>query len=452
MRFGPSCLRPRPPALRRTVSGPWWPLALLALVPVLLRADDWPQWRGPTRDGVWRESGLLETFPAAELTPLWSVPVGPGFSGPTVAGDRVFVMDRVTASAEQERILCFDRRTGRRLWLHAYPCAYRDVAYDLGPRASVTVAGDLAFSLGTMGQAACLSVTDGRVLWTRNLPAEYRVPVSFWGMTSAPLVFGDLVIFQLGGAEACLVALDTRTGRERWRALDGPASYSPPRLVRFGATDAVLVWTGRWLAAVDAMTGRVLWQEPCPQSRMVHSAADPVWVESPAGAHVLLASFYDGVRYFAVDAATCTLRWHRTGPNERKSDAFNPIASTPLVRDGHVYGVHSHGEIRALALATGNRLWEDTRVMPPARWGTAHFVQNGDRTWITTETGEVVIARLAPTGLEVLSRAKILAPDSPIVGRESPVAWAHPAYAHRSIFARSDSRLVCISLAAPARP
>ena len=98
-----------------------------------LPADDWPQWRGPTRDGVWRETGIIEAFSTAELTPAWSAPVGPGFSGPTVAGDKVFLTDRVTSPSQQERVLCFDRRTGRSLWTHAYPCVYRDVDYAAQP-------------------------------------------------------------------------------------------------------------------------------------------------------------------------------------------------------------------------------------------------------------------------------------------------------------------------------
>jgi outer membrane protein assembly factor BamB len=269
------------------------------LAPPPARADDWPQWRGPQRDGVWRETGIIASFATAELTPVWTAPIGPGYTGPTVAGDRVYVMDRVTAPEPQERVLCFDRRTGRPLWAHAYPCEYRDIDYALGPRASVTVADGRAFALGAMGHAHCLDAADGTVRWTRDLAAEFGANINVWGVSAAPLVVGDLAIFQAGGQpDACLVALDVRTGAERWRALDGRASYSAPLLVRLGGRDMVLAWTAHWLAAVDPATGQVYWKVPYKPRNMILNVADPVLDE--AGQRVFLSAFYDGAHLFAL--------------------------------------------------------------------------------------------------------------------------------------------------------
>lgn len=425
-------------------------LALVCGLAPQARADDWPQWRGPTRDGRWRESGIVDSFSSAVLRPTWVAPVGPGFSGPTVAGDQVFLMDRVTTPTQQERVLSFDRHTGKARWTHAYACEYRDVDYALGPRAAVTIADGRAFSCGTMAHVRCLDATDGRLIWARNLAADFKKAVNFWGMNSPPLVIGDRVVFQIGGEPgACLVALDVRTGREVWRALDGGASYSPPRLIQFGNHEAVLAWTAQWLAVVDAKTGVELWKQPYTFSRMVHHVADPVLDET--GRRVLLTAFYDGSHVFAIDAAAeaAALLWHRAGINERKTVALHSMVTTPFIRAGHVYGVDSYGETRCLNLATGDRVWEDTTLLTGARWATAHFVQNGDRTWVTTEHGDIVIARFTPRGAEVISRARFITPDTHINGREEPLTWSHPAYAHRSLFARTDSQLVCISLAAP---
>ena len=414
------------------------------------RADDWPQWRGPQRDGVWRETGIVEKFSTAELTPAWSAPIGPGYTGPTVAGDRVFVMDRVTRPEQQERVLCFDRATGRAVWAHAYACIYRQVDYALGPRASVTVADGRAFALGTMGHAHALDSATGRVLWARDLATELNAEINTWGVTSAPLVVGDLVILQIGGRPgACLVALDVRTGAERWRALDGRASYSPPRLVRLDGRDVVLAWTATWLALLEPATGRVLGQPPYKPKNLVLNVGDPVF-DGP-GRRVLLSAFYDGSFLFELPAggATPRLVWQRTGMSERKTDALHSIIMTPFIRGGHAYGIDSYGEMRCLDLATGDRVWEDTSLLANGRWATAYFVQHGDRTWITTEKGEIVIARLTPRGFERISSARFLAPETTLRGREHPIAWSHPAYAHRSLFARNDSQLVCIPLAAP---
>jgi len=423
-------------------------MVLMCVAGPCLRGADWPQWRGPDRDGVWRETGIVETFARPELKPRWIAAVGPGYSGPTVAGDRVFLTDRVTAPEQQERVLCFDRVSGRPLWTHAYRCVYQDVDYALGPRAAVTVADGRAFSLGTMGHAHCLDVQDGKVIWSRNLAAELQASINVWGISSAPLVAGDLVIFLVGGQpDACLVALEVKTGRERWRALDGKASYSSPRLIRQNGRDVLLAWTAHWLAALDPQSGKVAWQMPYKPTKMILNVSDPVLDE--AGEHVFLSAFYDGAALYRLNGdAQPTLRWKRAGVSERKTDALHSIIMTPFIRDGHVYGIDSYGEMRCLNLANGDRVWEDTSLLANGRWATAHFVQHGDRTWITTEKGEVVIARLTPQGFERISSAHFIAPETPLRSRNHPIAWSHPAYAHRSLFARNDSQLVCIFLGA----
>ncbi len=413
------------------------------------RADDWPQWRGPGRDGVWRETGIIGAFASAELKPAWTASIGPGYSGPTVAGDRVFLTDRITAPEPQERVRCFDRLTGRALWTHAYACVYRDIDYALGPRAAVTVADGRAFSLGAMGQAHGIDVTDGRVLWARDLAADFHAIINVWAVASAPLVAGDLVIFQIGGQpDACLVALEVQTGRERWRALDGRASYSAPRLVRLGEREQVLVWTGDWLASLEPTTGKVIWKVAYKPKKMVINVPDLVLDE--AGRTIFLSSFYDGSYLFdlGADGAPPQLRWSRSGVSERKTDALHSIIMTPFIRGGYAYGLDSYGEMRCLNLVKGDRVWEDTTLLPKGRWATAHFVQNGDRTWITTERGEIVIARLTPQGFERISSARFITPETTLRGREYPIAWSHPGYSHQSLFARNDSELVCIPLAA----
>ena len=133
--------------------------------------------------------------------------------------------------------------------------------------------------------------------------------------------------------------------------------------------------------------------------------------------------------------------------NERKTDALHSIIMTPFIRGDYVYGIDSYGEMRCLNLTNGDRVWEDTTLLANGRWATAYFVQHGDRTWITTEKGEIVIAKLTPGGLERISSAHFITPETTLRNRTHPIAWSHPAYAHRSLFARNDSQLVCVSLA-----
>jgi outer membrane protein assembly factor BamB len=423
-------------------------LLCLAILPDA-RADDWPQWRGPAGDGTWRETGVVATFAEPVLTPLWSVPIAAGYSGPTVAGERVLITDRVTEPEAQERVWCFDRASGKAAWSHAYDCEYRGLDYALGPRAAVTVAEGRAFAFGAMGHATCLDVADGRVLWARDLATDYRADIPVWGLTAAPLVAGDLVIFQIGGRpDACLLALDVRTGQERWRALDGRASYSTPRLIEDGGREAVLAWTGNWLACLDPATGKVLWKESFKPNKMVINVPDPVLDET--GRRMFLTSFYDGSFAYGLKPgfAPPELLWQRKGASERNTDALHSMIMTPVIRGGHVYGIDSYGEMRCLDLGTGDRVWTDTSLLANGRWATAYFVQNGDRTWITTEKGEIVIAKLTPQGFERISSAQFIEPGTSLRGRNHPIAWSHPAYAHKCLFARNDRELVCVSLAA----
>lgn len=134
-------------------------------------AADWPQWRGPTRDGVWSETGVVERFETREMPVKWRVAIGDGYNGPTVAGGRVFVMDRVTQPGQQERVHCFDAQTGDKLWSYAYECAYERVEYKVGPRASVTISDGRAYSLGTMGNLHCFDAKSGKVILEPRLQA-----------------------------------------------------------------------------------------------------------------------------------------------------------------------------------------------------------------------------------------------------------------------------------------
>jgi len=420
----------------------WW----AAGRPTPLTGDEWPQWRGPTRDGVWRETGVFDRFPAAQLPLRWKAPVSAGYTGPTVAGGRVFVMDRQTKPDEVERVLCFDWRTGKNLWSHRYDSVY-EVGYPAGPRASVTVDGDRAYSLGTMGHAHCYRVADGKVLWSKDLKREYHIRMPIWGIAAAPLVEGDLLVLQIGGTNgACLVAFDKHTGQERWRALNDNASYSAPIVIEQAGRRVLVCWTGENVAGLDPASGKAFWTHPFRQRRMVINVPTPVL----NGDRMFCTSFYDGslMLRLAKDALRVEEAWRRRGESEMRTDALHAMISTPLVEGDYVYGVDSYGELRCLDANHGNRIWEDLTAVPKARWATIHMVRNGSRIWMFNERGELIIAELSPKGFREISRTKLLEPTTAQLGQRGGVCWAHPAYAYKHIFARNDRELVCASLAA----
>ncbi len=146
-----------------------------------LSADEWPQWRGPNRDGVWNEKGVLDKFSEPQVKLRWRASISSGYSGPTVAEGRVYVTDRVAKPQQTERVLCFDWKTGDQLWNHAYECPYIGVGYNAGPRASVTIDDGLAYALGTMGHLLCLDAARGHVIWKKTPGVDYQIRLPIWG-------------------------------------------------------------------------------------------------------------------------------------------------------------------------------------------------------------------------------------------------------------------------------
>ncbi len=415
-------------------------------------AEDWPQWRGPNRDGTWTEDGLVSEFAGDKLKIKWRAPISSGYNGPTVADGRVFVMDRIVDEPEQhEQVYCLDEETGEQLWKFTYPCAYERVGYTAGPRASVSIDGQRAFALGTMGHFHCFDVTDGDVLWQHDLNATYDIQMPIWGVSASPLVYQDLVIVQVGGKDACLVAFDKQTGEEKWTALDHRASYSSPIIHQQGGEDVLICWTGDGIVGLNPLTGDAHWQERFRPRQMVINVATPI-IENN---QMFLTSFYDGSFLLKLDGDKPAAKdiWRRAGRNERNTDALHSIISTPVFKGGHVYGVDSFGEMRCLNAETGDRVWSTNKPFQkpdderPGRWATIHFVQNGDTTWMLTERGALVIAELTPEGYHEIDRAHLLDPTTEQLRQRNGVVWAHPAFANRCVFARNDKEIVCASLA-----
>jgi outer membrane protein assembly factor BamB len=425
-------------------------LAIIALASLLasaskLWADDWPQWRGPNRDGVWSEPGIIQKFPGPRIELRWRAPISSGYSGPTVAEGRVFVTDRLAEPSEVERVHCFDFETGRTLWAHSYACPYVKVGYPAGPRASVSIDDGRAYALGTLGHLHCYDAESGNVLWKKTPGVDYDVRVPIWGIAAAPLVDGELVIVQLGAAGgACVVALDKRTGAEKWRALDDKASYSAPIIIEQAGRRVLVCWTGENVAGLDPSSGKVYWKYPFPPKRMVINVPTPVVHKN----RLFVTAFYDGAAMLRLleDEPRVEEIWRRRGQSERNTDALHAMISTPYMEGDYVYGIDSYGELRCLDARTGDRIWEDLTAVPKARWSTIHMVRRGERMWMFNERGELVIGKLSPDGFKEISRAKLIEPTTAQLRQRDGVCWSHPAYAYGHVFARNDRELVCADL------
>jgi outer membrane protein assembly factor BamB len=426
-----------------------FPISLLARESKPSPGHDWPQWRGAKRDGIWRETGIRESFAGDSIPLRWRAPIGAGYTAPTVAVGRVYVMDYLKDAA-RERVLCFDWESGRKLWEVAYPCTYSDFTYEAGPRAAVTVHEGKAYALGAAGHLHCVDATTGKVHWQRDLRRDYEIRMPKWGIAAHPLIEGDLLITQIGGTgEACVVALDRHTGAERWKAFPDEASYAPAIALEQAGRRLVVMALGYRLVAFNPADGSLAWSHDQPKSSWPISIPAPV----VQGDLMFFCTAHAGSYLFRLppDRVGYEMVWER-GRRPRTEDTLSPVIPDPLVMNGLVIGVQTDGELRCLDLMTGKRQWETLEPMPKAWHATMHLVragEAGDRAWIFTEHGHLIHARLTKERYEEISRAKLLEPTLEQGPRGRAVTWSHPAFAYRHIFARSDRELVCADLSAP---
>jgi outer membrane protein assembly factor BamB len=420
-------------------------------------ADDWPQWMGPQRDSVWRETGILAKFAASGAKIKWSMPIAGGYAGPAVAEGRVYLHDYVRTDGNpspnpgarnklkgSERILCFDAASGKQLWKHEYDCPY-DVSYPAGPRVTPTVHGGKVYALGTEGHLWCLNATSGSVIWSKNLKKEYSTTTPMWGFCGHPLVDGQKLICLVGGEGSVAVAFNKDTGKELWRALSAKEpGYCPPTLVEAGGKRQLLIWHPESLNSLDPETGKPYWEQPLkPMYGMSVSAPQKF-------GDLLYAGGIGGVgACYKLDARKPAAELHWKGENKT---GLYPCNATPVIDAGIMYGCDCmNGDFRAVRLDTGERLWVSyvpTTGVPDKRasHGTAFAVKQGDRWFIFAETGHLIIAKLSAKGYEEISRAEILKPTHDAFGRLA--VWSHPAFANKCCFARNDKLLVCVDLAA----
>jgi outer membrane protein assembly factor BamB len=432
---------------------------LVALTSATSRADDWPQWLGPQRDGVWRETGIIEKFPADGLKFRWRVPIGGGYSGPAVADGRVYVMDRQLATGATnpanafargeipgaERVLCLDATDGTILWQHQYDCAYT-VSYAAGPRVTPAVQGGKVYTLGNEGNLLCLDARKGAVLWSREFKKEFGIKTPTWGFAGHPLVDGSKLICLAGGDGSVAVAFDKDTGKELWRALSAKEpGYAPPMIYEFAGKRQLIIWHPEAVSGLDPETGKVFWSHPLrPSVRFGMTIPSPRKV----GDLLFLTSFYNGSVLLRVDSDQPAVVWQSKKVSEKDTDGLHSVMATPLIENGHIYSPCSYGQFRCLKLETGERLWETFAPTSgkSERWGHAFVVKHGDRCFLFSEKGDLIIAKLSPEKYDEISRVRLVDPVNHDPGR--PVVWSHPAFANKSVYARNDREIVCVSLAA----
>jgi outer membrane protein assembly factor BamB len=382
--------------------------------------EGWPQWRGPTRDGV-----VSATLPARwpeTLKKCWEVPVGAGHASPVVSGDRLVVIAR---QGEQEIVRALDLSSGKELWRSAYPAPY-DVnpaarSHGPGPKSTPAIAGGRVFTLGISGILSAFDLASGRLLW--RLPAAAVLPD--YGTATSPLMDGPSVIAHLGGYEnGALTSFDAATGKPRWQWTgDGPG-YGSPIIATFGGVRQVIAQTQKLLVGLDASTGALLWQMPFTTD-FDQNAFTPV-------------VFQDLLIFGGIDWPLTAMRlkleddkW--TGETVWTNPRTPMFMSSPVLVGGTIYGLttRSLGQFVAIDAASGRTLWNTQ-----GREGENASIL-GSRSWLLASTtdGTLVVARANPEKYEEVRRYQIA---------ESAL-WAHPAITGSSIIVKDVDAVICWS-------
>ena len=405
------------------------------------RADDWPQWRGPHRDAVWHETGILQSFPPEGLKILWRVPVGVGFSSPCVVQDRVYVTDsQVTRTNARENVRCMDAATGKTIWVHTYDVVYPEYGADpdhpFGPVATPVIADGKIYTYGRMSDLFCLDAITGSVLWSHDLPKEYETKEDLRGPNSSPIIESNLVIIAIAKSpQVSIVAFDKDSGRQVWETLDEIPSNTSPIVIDSAGRRQLIVWAYKSVAALDPATGHIFWRQDVPIWGN-YAVPTPVWKDD-----LLLMS-----------GLMLKLNRDEPGASVLWPDELRPLliylsdTSTPLLQDGLVFSPTRKGELLCLDATTGKQLWQTNQVSESKNGASIHMtaVPSIRGVFLFTDRGDLILSRLTATGYQELGRSHLLEPTADY--GQQKMAWVPPAYSGQRVFARNDKELVCASL------
>lgn len=418
----------------------------------VVRADDWPQWMGPQRDNVWRETGLVDKLPAQPKI-AWRAPVAGGYSGPAVAAGKVYVTDYVTADnvkvdnfdrkqfTGSERLLCLDEKTGQLLWMKEHPSNY-SISYPAGPRSTPIVHDGKVYAQGAEGMLGCFDATSGEAVWHKDLKATYKTKAALWGYASQPLINGQKLIVLAGGAGSHCVALNKDTGEEIWRVgTSREQGYSPPLIIQQAGVRQLVLCSPEAVYAVDPETGKQLWlQEYAGTNGSI--ILTPIHHEN----HLFVAG-YDNKNIMlelATDQPGAKTLWR-----DKEKWALSPVNVQPFLMNGKVYGLDQGGELRCIDIPSGEILWSTPQPLAARKQGsgTVFLVRGGetDKFWMFAETGDLIIGQLTPQGFTELSRMHVIDATNTAFGRD--VVWCAPAFANKRMYVRNDKELICVDLA-----
>jgi outer membrane protein assembly factor BamB len=384
---------------------------------------EWPQWRGPRRDGISSDTGLLAAWPAGGPPVLWrSTEVGKGYSSVAISGGVLYTLGERDGA---ESVVALDTADGRLLWARAIGPDY-DNDRGGGPRSTPTVVGDRLYALGASGDLACLDTATGAPVWTVNILEMAKNDNLKWGISESPLVDGDHVIVVTGDKQGAIVAFDRHSGKVAWRStgIDDDPGYASAIVEDVGGVRQIIHFTEDSAVGVRASDGKVLWQYTGATNDTANCTT-PVY----RAGHVFLTSGYDtGAALLKLTSSEGTTKAEEVYFTR---DMMNHHGGVVLIGD-HVYGF-SNKNLVCLDFKTGKQVWSDPSV------GKGSLTAADGMLYLFSEAGVVGLARATPERYEEISRFEIEADGH---------TWAHPVVSGKRLYIRNRGELICYDVAA----
>jgi outer membrane protein assembly factor BamB len=392
-------------------------LALVALLcvagQVMAQANaNWPQWRGPNRDGISNESGLLKQWPADGPPLAWKAKgAGNGYSSLVISNGKLYTMG---LRGDREVIVAFDVATGKEAWATPHGGAFRNDQGD-GPRGTPTVDGDRVYALGGNGDLTALDARTGKLVWTKNILKEFGGSNITWGISESPLVLGNKILVNAGGTDASIVALNKSDGSVIWKSQSDKAGYSSAIPLSFNGLTQVVFFTGRRAVGLDANDGRLLWEYRKP-SNGTANAATPI----ARGNRVFISSDY------GTGGGVVEIKPDNTAQEIWFSNSMRNHHSSSVLVGDYLYGF-SGSILTAMKFDTGELTWKDRSV------GKGSLVFADGHLYCFSENGVVGLVEASPAGYKEKGRFRI--------PQESLPTWSHPVVAGGRLYLRDQDTI-----------
>jgi outer membrane protein assembly factor BamB len=400
-------------------------LALVLSLPAAVSnraADDWPQWRGPNRDGRSAERGLMKAWPQNGPPLAWrATGMGEGYSSFATSNGRLYTLG---ARGDREYVIALDAATGKQLWATPHGRRFGNDRGD-GPRGTPTIEGDRVYAFGASGDLSVLEAGTGKAIWTVNVLQKFGGSNITWGLSESPLVLRDRILINAGARDASVVALRKTDGSLIWRSQSDQAGYSSPVLHEVGGIRQAIFFTGQRALALDVDNGRLLWSYDRVSNRTANIAtpivrANRVFLSSDYGTGAALLELTPGNGTVTAKEIYFT------------NDMRNHHASSILVGD-YLYGFSS-AILTAMHFDTGKVAWRDRSV------GKGSLVYADERLYVYSEQGVVGLVEPTPQGYREHGRFRISTGRLP--------TWAHPVVSGGKLFIRDQDTLYAYDVAA----